>query len=473
MNVLSLFDNALNLDLVTGSSGNPAGGDPLLASPLAAIDFDSLLADVTAIANDAIADVDQVVESTTELVVNTLEELNVEIDTVDVSGFIQDIVNFIADLPADATIADVLTEINVPFLSDEEFLDLVTDVSDLINTLAPDLSRLAITPVLEQGVEFLEDLSTGVGNITINGSSLSGQLTLDGATRTFTTDISDEVDAFLGDVSDFLSGITGRASLVDGQFTGNVLIDGTRYALDLDVTAALTDSLTSFFSTAEVTLPFTNGVIAVDFETVLGDVDGTIDFAGGDLDLDLTTPLGNVNTSIEFPEDAQIEVPVALAGLSDVDLELDLAAGVLRVPLLGGIDVSLDMFSGALGFANGVATLTVDNLLSTPVSAEFDIGPLASQVAIALTEDLQGELTIDAGMIDGSIISSLGEVDLTGSVDDLVLQAASVIDQTTGELTLNEGIATVNLDTPFGNLLGGLELVVLADTIGTISGLLA
>ncbi|MBE9068957.1 hypothetical protein IQ260_20135 [Leptolyngbya cf. ectocarpi LEGE 11479] len=473
MNVLSLFDNALNIDLATGSIDSSASGDPLLTSPLAAIDFDSLLADVTAVANGAIADVDQVVESTTELVIGTLEELNVEIDTVNVSGFIQDIVNFIADLPADATIADVLTEINVPFLSDEEFLDLVTDVSDLINTLAPDLSSLAITPVLEQGVELLEELSTGVGTITINGSSLSGQLTLDGATRTFTTDISDEVDAFLGDVSDFLSGITGRASLVDGQFTGNVLVDGARYALNLDVTAALTDSLTSFFSTAEVTLPFTNGVIAVDFETVLGDVDGTIDFAGGDLDLDLTTPFGTVDTSIEFPEDAQIDVPVALAGLSDVDLELDLAAGLLRVPLLGGIDVSLDMFSGELGFADGMATLTVDNILPTPVSAEFDIGPLASQVAIALTEDLQGELTIDAGMIDGSIISSLGEVDLTASVDDLILQAASVIDQTTGELTLNDGVATVNLDTPFGNLLGGLELVALADTIGNISGLLA
>lgn len=471
MNVLSLFDSAL--DLGTDASDSPASGDPLLASPLLAIDFDSLLADVTAVASDAIADVDQVVESTTELVISTLEELNVEVDTVDVSDFIQDVVNFIADLPADATIADILSDINVSFLSDEELLDLVTDVSDLISTIAPNLSQLAITPVLEQGVEFLEELSTGVGTITIEGSNLAGELTLDGVTRTFTTDISDEVDAFLGDVSDVLSGITGRASLVDGQFIGNVLVDGTQYDLNLDVTAALTDSLTSFLATTEVTLPFTNGVIAVDFETVLGDIDGTIDFAGGALDLDVTTPLGAVDTSIEFPEDAQIDVPVALAGLSDLELELDLAAGILRVPLLGGLDLPLETFSGGLGFADGVATLTIDNILSTPVSAEFDIGPLASQVAIALTEDLQGELTIDAGMIDGSIVSSLGEVDLTASVDDLVLQVASVIDQTTGALTLNDGVAGIDLKTPFGDLLGALEIAVPADTVGRISNLLA
>ncbi|MEM7066391.1 MAG: hypothetical protein AAF572_24890 [Cyanobacteria bacterium P01_B01_bin.77] len=465
MNVLSFFDNALNLDLVTNSSDSLPGGAPLLESPLLAIDFDSLLTDVAVVASDAIADVDQAVESTTELVISTLENQNVDIDTVDVSGLIQDIINFIDALPADANIADVLSEIDVPFLSDEDFLDLVTDVSNLISTIAPDLSELAITPLLEQGVAFLEEASTGVGTITVDGTSLSGELTLNGETSTFTTDVSDEVDDFLSDVGDFLSNITGSASLVDGQFTGNVLVDGTEYDLNLDVTTTLADSLTSFFETTDATLPFTNGVIDIDFETVFGDIDGTIDFAGGDLDLDLTTPLGSIDTSLEFPEDAQIDVPVALAGLSDIELELDLAAGVLRVPLLSGLDISLDMFSGELGFADGVATLTVNNLLPTPVSAEFDIGPLASQVAIALTEDLQGELTIDAGMIDGNIVSSLGEVDLTASVDDLLSQAASVIDQTTGELTLNNGIATVNLDTPLGDLIGSLQLTVLDDTI--------
>lgn len=444
--------------LETVTSDDVLDQSPLLALLLPDVDFGDLITELTVVANDAIADTEQVIDSTTELVLNALETLNVEVDTVNISDFVEDLINFIDDLPDDATVADVLDEIDVPFLSDEELLDLLTDVSELISDVAPDLTQFSIAPFLDQGLAFVDDLTEGTGLVTIDGSSLSGELSLGGSTRTFTTDLSDDIDALLGDASEFLSGITGSASLSDGQFIGDVTIDDSQYELSLDITETLTDSLTSLFSVAEVTLPFTNGAFAVDIETALGDIDGMIDFADGDLDLDLTTPWGAVDTSIAFPEDAQFSVPLALGGLSPMELDLDLAAGVLVVPMFGGLEVALDVFSGELALADGVATLTLENVLPTPIETTFDIGPLASQVAIALTEDLSGELTLDAGVLDGTIVSSLGSFDLRASVDDLVLEASGVIDQTTGALALNDGVALINLETPLGELSAGLQL---------------
>ena len=474
VNFLSLLDNAL-ASLEESISLDDAASTSLLPD----IDFDSLLVDVTDGVNDTISEVDQVAEAVTFRITETLGSLDVEGDAVDVSGIVDEVVNFIANLSDDATISDALNDIvdyfsvTLPSLSEADLEDLLTDVSNLINDIAPNLSQLSITPLLDQGVEFLEELSDNVGTITIDGTGLSGELTTDGVTRRFTTDVSDDITTFFEDASDFLSGITGSANLSNGEFIGDVTIDGTQYDFGLDVTEALTDSFASVLSTADVTLPFTNGVLAVDLDTFLGDIEGTIGFASGALELDLLTPLGEVDTAIAFPDDAQFGVPVNLPGLSEV--ELDFAAGLLRIPILTtGIDVPLEILSGEIGLTDSVATVTLDDaLLGMPVESSFEIGPLASQVAVALTEDLIGELTIDAGEIGGSITTSFGDFALAASFDDLVLQASSLIDQTTGALTLANGLASIDLSTPFGELSGALALSEVEGVLSDSSGLLA
>ena len=479
MNVLSTLDDAL--DAITDSANNFLD-DVVPASLLPNVDFDSLLADMTDIVNDAFSDTTQIIEASTDLVVSRLDSLAIEADVVDVSDIVQEVVNFVANLPEDATIADALDEIvdffdvALPSLSDDELLELLDDVSELIDEIAPNLSQLSITPTLTQGIEFVEDVLDSVGTITVDGSSLSGELTLDGEPFSFETDLSDEVSDLLGDVGDFLSGISGSASLNDGQFTGDITLAGSDYALSLDITEALTDGLTSLLSAAEVTLPFTNGVVAIDIATALGGIEGTVDFAGGALDLDLLTPFGEVDTSFEFPEDTQFSIPAIVPG--GPEFELDLADGVLRLPIpnVPSVEIPLNAFSGELGLSDGVATLMVGDFggfALDDIETTFEIGPIASEVAIALTEDLTGDITIEAGEIMGTVVTDFGEFDLTASLNDLVLQASAIIDQTTGTLSLDSGLASIDFDTPFGEISGGLALDAIEDALADASNALA
>ena len=451
-----------------------------LTSPPFSIDFESLLDEVADEVEAAVSDVDEVVDSVTELVIDTLDTLDIDSDFVDTSGVVEQVVNFIGNLPDDVTTADALSELADIFsmtlssLSDTELAQLLTDVNQLIANSAANLSQFSITSVVEDGTELVEDLLESVGMITVDGDSLSGELTLGGVTRSFTTDLSDEIDDFIEDASELLSGITGNASLSDGQFIGDVTLGDTAYQLSLDVTAALTDSFTSLFSTAEATLPFTNGVLEVDIDTFLGEVEGLIDFAGGDLDLDLATPFGDVDTSLVFPEDAQVDVPINLFGVSEA--ELDFAAGVFRTSFLNvPVEVSLEMFSGELALSEGEALLTLDDAFGSGMSIEtpLDVGPLASQVAIVLTEDLSGELTIDSGEIDGTIDSVFGTFNLATSFDDLLLQASSFIDQTRGVITLNDGLAAINFSTPLGDWTGAVALSAVQDGLADVLDLLA
>ncbi|MEO1507719.1 MAG: hypothetical protein AAFU84_08750 [Cyanobacteria bacterium J06633_23] len=474
INFSSLLENALASLEETISLD-----DAVSVSLLPTIDFDSLIADVTDVVNDVISDIDQVVEAVTSRVIETLGELDIESDAVDVSSIVDEVFNFIANLSDDATISDALNDIadsfavTLPSLSEAELEDLLTDVSDLISDIAPDLSQLSITPLLDQGVEFLDELSDSIGTITIDGTSLSGDLTTGDVTRSFTTDVSGDINRLFEDASDFLSGITGSANLDNGQFLGNVTIDDTQYDFGLDITEALTDGITSLLSTADVTLPFSNGVIVVDINTFLGDIEGTIGFASGALDFDLLTPLGEIDTDVAFPDDAQFDVPVSFPALSEV--ELDFAAGLLRVPILNTvIDVPLEILSGEIGLTDSVATVALDEgLLGMPIESSFEIGPLASEVAVALTEDLTGELTLDAGEIEGSITTNFGDFALAASFDDLVLQANSLIDQTTGALTLANGLASIDLTTPLGELSGALALSAVDGVLSEASSLLA
>ena len=270
-----------------------------------------------------------------------------------------------------------------------------------------------------------------------------------------------------------LSGITGGASLSNGQFSGDVTIASTQYEVNLDITETLTSTLINLLSTVDAPLSFTNGAASVDIDTIFGDIEGIIDFAGGDLDFDLTTPFGKLETSIDFPENSQFEVPLALGGLAPLNLGLDLAAGVLVIPLFGGVELGLETLSGELGFNEGLADLSLNIAgLPAPIETTFETGPLAEQLVTELVEDFSGELVIDSKGLNGSIASRFGEFPVTASIDDVLLQTSNVIDKTTGSLTLSDGIARLDLNTSFGNLLGELALAPLESALVSASNLL-
>lgn len=144
---------------------------------------------------------------------------------------------------------------------------------------------------------------------------------------------------------------------------------------------------------------------------------------------------------------------------------------MVSLPILGGLDIALETFSGEIGFTDNLATLSLDLGLPAPVESTFEIGPLADFIATELIEDFSGDLTLDAGVIDGTIASRFGDLPVSASLSDALLQATAVIDQTTGSLTLNDGIAGISLDTPLGELVGNLALSPIADTVASLPSL--
>mgnify|MGYP001798054279 CR=1 FL=1 len=372
--------------------------------------------------------------------------------------------------------------VSTSLISGIDFDGLIAGLTDAVDDALSDVNQMvdettSITPLLDEGVDFVGDLIESTGTITIDSTSLSGTLTLDGGPpREFTTDLSDELDDLLGDVSDFLADITGDVTLSNGQFTGDVSLGGSQYSLSLDITEALTDTFTSLLSIAEVTLPFADGILTVDIDTPLGEIDGTVDFADGDLDLNLVTPLGDVNTSIAFPAAAQFNIPSDFLPGNNGGLELDLGAGIVRVPVPGlPIDIPLNELAGELGLSAGLGTFTLNSVAGLPIggTSTFEVGTLASQLAVELTEDLSGELIIDTGAVAGNIVTGFGDFEVAASFDDLFLQASAVIDQTTGALTLNDGLAAINLDTSFGTLSGAIALSTVENMLTDTTNLLA
>ena len=145
------------------------------------------------------------------------------------------------------------------------------------------------------------------------------------------------------------------------------------------------------------------------------------------------------------------------------------------MPGLPIIDIPLNELAGELGLSAGLGTFTLNSVAGLPIdgTSTFEVGTLASQLAVELTEDLSGELTIDTGAIAGNIVTGFGDFEVAASFDDLVEQASALIDQTTGALTLNDGLAAINLDTSFGTLSGAIALSTVENVLADAANLLA
>lgn len=349
--------------------------------------------------------------------------------------------------------------------------------SDLFDFDLPDLSTLLLTTGLTTSLladtSLVDSLLGATGSLFLDGSAISGKLTLDGVT----TDIAVDLDTTLAELNTLLLDASGTLLLTDGQLAGDLTIDDSQYLVDIDVEGLVADSLTTLITSADFSAEFSNGVFTLDIPTGFDEnIQGTLDFAGGDLDLNITdSPFGDFERSFAFPDDSQFVIPVNDMGISE--LELDLAAGLVRVPLGGTgstpIDLPLTLFSGTLEVSNGEATLDISLGTLANVETTFDIGPLASQVASALVQDLSGEVTLGAGEIAGSFTSDiLGTVEFASTVDDLIAQAGAFLDQTSGVLSLDGGTANLELDSPVGFFSEDFLLSSITDLLPDSSSLL-
>jgi hypothetical protein len=143
--------------------------------------------------------------------------------------------------------------------------------------------------------------------------------------------------------------------------------------------------------------------------------------------------------------------------------------------ILGDLVVPIAALSGSLSLAEGNATLTTDVPLgaglTVPVTADFEIGPLASEYVAELIQSLEGEGTLADGILTASLDSPLGLFDTTFDVVAFTNQGAEFFAGVDGVIDVAGGIATVALTTPLGDLNDTLDLTTL--TAPPVEGSLA
>ncbi len=337
---------------------------------------------------------------------------------------------------------------------DSEFFD-TTSVLDLVSTVS------------EEAEEFLLDglatLETAVGEISIDAGVVDGILTT--ATDTFSALFNGP--EFLTEALEVLADTTGTLSLVDGIVNATLQVEDELFdVVDFDLATFAADGISFLLSSIDTTLPIENGALLIDVETGLGPISGVIDIADGALDVDLDTPIGALDFTTDFGSEAvyTFEVPTPLG---TVDATLNLDSGNLEIPLFIGspIIVPLSSLSGDLELADGTATLAIDSQFG-PISTSFEVDELVNDLVI---DTLTG-LSIDAaltpdGLLDVLATSGTEIFETTVDLADLGAQAVSLLEQTSGDISLNEGLIS-------GILSVGDDSFEITETVADLAALL-
>ncbi|MGD1943006.1 MAG: hypothetical protein ACFB0G_17040 [Leptolyngbyaceae cyanobacterium] len=337
---------------------------------------------------------------------------------------------------------------------DSDFFD-TTSVLELVSTVSEEAEAFLL--------DGLETLETAVGEISINAGVFDGILTT--ATDTFSA-IFDGPE-FLTEAIEFLADTTGTLSLVDGIVNATLQVENELFeVIDFDLATFAADGFSVLLSSVDTALPIENGALLIDVETELGPISGIIDVANGALDVDLDTPIGALDFTTDFGPEAvyTFEVPTALGS---IDATLNLDTGNLEVPLFIGspIIVPLSSLSGDLTLDDGTATLAIDSQFG-PISTSFEVDELVSNLVI---DTLTG-LSIDAaltpdGLLDVLATSGTEIFETTVDLADLGAQAVSLLEQTSGDIRLNEGLIS-------GILSVGEDSFEIAETVADLATLL-
>ena len=312
---------------------------------------------------------------------------------------------------------------------DSEFFD-TTSVLDLVSTVSAEAEAFLL--------DGLATLETAVGEISIDAGVVDGILTT--ATDTFSA-LFDGPE-FLTEALAVLADTTGTLSLVDGIVNATLQVEDDLFeVVDFDLATFAADGFSFLLSSIDTTLPIENGALLIDVETGLGPVSGVIDIADGTLDVDLDTPIGELDFTTDFGSEAvyTFEVPTPLG---TVDATLNLDSGNLEIPLFIGspIIVPLSSLSGDLALADGTATLAIASQIG-PIATSFEVDELVNDLVIdTLTGvSIDAALTPD-GLLDVLATSGTEIFETTVDLVDLGAQAVSLLEQTSGDISLNEGL---------------------------------
>lgn len=300
---------------------------------------------------------------------------------------------------------------------------------------------------------FLDNLDQISGVLEIQGGIVTGDLTLAEGT-TLAVDLN--IPAELQRLANLAATTNGTLTLNDGLLNASLTAGAETITLaDFDLAALLGQGVLAATNSLEVTLPFTNGVFSLDFQTLLGPVVGTVDVAGGDLNLDLNTPLGLFATVIDFGD--EVQVPFDTGAVSGVvnfntgNVEVNLGPIAARVPI--------SAFSGDLALDDGRATLTTTLPgLGQSLSVDLEVGPLASQAVVDWVRDLTVAGTITDGLLAATLESPFGFEEIRFDTVAFTNQGAEFFAGVDGRIDIGGGVLTANLTTPLGDLEGTINL---------------
>lgn len=300
---------------------------------------------------------------------------------------------------------------------------------------------------------FLDNLDQISGVLEIQGGIVTGDLTLAEGT-TLAVDLN--IPAELQRLANLAATTNGTLTLNDGLLNASLTAGAETITLaDFDLAALLGQGVLAATNSLEVTLPFTNGVFSLDFQTLLGPVVGTVDVAGGDLNLDLNTPLGLFATVIDFGDEAQVPFDTgAVSGVVNFNtgnVEVNLGPIAARVPI--------SAFSGDLALDDGRATLTTTLPgLGQPLSVDLEVGPLASQAVVDWVRDLTVAGTITDGLLAATLESPFGFEEIRFDTVAFTNQGADFFAGVDGRIEISGGLLTADLTTPVGDLDGAINL---------------
>jgi hypothetical protein len=314
-------------------------------------------------------------------------------------------------------------------------------------------------------------LPDATGQVTVTEGLFDVNLALaDGTTLIGTFD----APATLQTYADLAAVSNGTVTLSGGILEAAIATDGQTATLPaFDLSAAASTLVLDVINAIDATVPFTNGVFAFDLATALGPISGTIDVAGGDLNVDVVTPLGQLVADIDFNDGAVFPFSAPIPMLGSLDGVVDFNSGNIIAPLgpLGDAVIPLSSLSGTLTLLDGVASLETSVPLtpglSVPVTTDIELGPMASEYAAELVQDLNGSGTLTDGVLDASIGTPLGLFETVFDVVEFTTQGADFFAGIDGVIDVGSGIATAALTTPLGDINDSFDLATLVPALET------
>lgn len=358
-------------------------------------------------------------------------------------------------------INDIVTELDSTFTPEPTFFN-TTSILDIVANVSSDAEAFVL--------EGLDEISDAVGDLTIASGNINGSL----ATATqdlfsFNLDTSN----ILASLRPILMSTSATLSLAEGIVDASFQFEDTVGELeDFDLATFSADGVERLISWVDTTLPIENGAILIDFDTFLGPINGSIDFAGGDLDVVLNTVVGDLDFSFDFGPDAQIILDDL--GVLPGEIVINFDSGNIETAALG--EIPLSSLSAELSLQDGIAELFVDTPIGSFLLPGFDLGAVANDLVF----DALTGLTVDASLAEGQLdlLATREAEQFQTSIDlpDLAEQLIALVDQVDGGLTLGAGVLdgelAIGQDTiTINETVAGLEELLTATPISDILGL--